>query len=82
MFQLSDDLLDEDQIQKDQIVDIPNEQHYHSRKLFSNDENNEIDDFEFDLYLNDEQPIETTDEDLSITQNRHTKTSITFCQNK
>ncbi len=65
MFQLSDDILDENQSEEDQIIDITNEQpqqqhHHHSRKLLSMDENdtrtivtNESE--EINLYLNNNQ---------------------------
>jgi hypothetical protein len=68
MFQLSDDILDENQSGEDQIIDLINEpppppqqqHHHHSRKLLSLDENdtrtmvtNELE--EVDLYLNNDQ---------------------------
>jgi hypothetical protein len=81
IFQLSDNLHDDNSIPEDQIIDITNEQqpqanhHHHSRKLLTiNDEDedeiptvisNDTNDYEFDLYLNDEQPITGID-DLSF----------------
>ncbi len=67
MFQLSDDLLNDNHAQQDHIIDITNEQqqqqhHHHSRKLLTIDDNdveipmityNNTDDYDFDLYDND-----------------------------
>jgi len=72
MFQLSDDSVDDNETEEDQIIGITNEQqqhHHHSRKLLSIDEDDETsriidnstNDVEFDLCLNNKQPIGTTD---------------------
>jgi hypothetical protein len=80
MFQLSDNLFDDNETEEGQIIDTTNEQqqqqqhsHHHSRKLLSIDEddetpriiNHDTNDFQFNLYLNNNQLIGTTD-DLSF----------------
>ncbi len=89
MFQLSDDLLNDDHAQQDHVIDITNEQqqqhHHHSRKLLTIDDNdveipmityNNTDDYDFDLYDNVEQSIETTDNDLTFIVTRISKRQL------
>jgi predicted nucleic acid-binding protein len=106
MFQLSDDSVDDNDTEEDQIIGITNEQqqhHHHSRKLLSIDEDdetsriidNDTNDVEFDLCLNNKQPIGTTDnlpfvltsiskrQLLSVKTNKHsTSSKATNIKNK
>ena len=98
MFQLSDVSLDDNSTPENQIIDITNEQqqrHHHSRKLLTINEDDDIStiisndtsNYESDLYLTNDQPIEITDDLsfvvssiskrqlLSVKTNKHSTTS-------